>query len=227
MTTETNDEAQPPIEFWDIDRLVPYEKNAKKHPEEQVERLARSIARVGLANPINVRPNGEIITGHGRRLALLKLTRTRVAVRVWHDLDDAEAEAMRIADNTTVSNEWEKDLLQESIQSLGDLGFDLDALGMSEKDLTFAIGEELGDLNEDVFVEDVTEAVEEQKTNNKKAEAEADAGAAPIGDALGFKRVTVGQSREIRGYLGKMETAYGVKGADALLKALAIATDGA
>ncbi|MFR9705124.1 ParB N-terminal domain-containing protein, partial [Aeromonas sanarellii] len=57
------------LEEWDISRLIPYEKNAKKHPKEQIAKIARSIEKHGLINPPNVEPDGTLITGHGRTLA--------------------------------------------------------------------------------------------------------------------------------------------------------------
>ena len=60
-------------EEWSVERLKHYEKNAKVHTDEQVEKIARSILKHGLVNPPHVEPDGSIITGHGRHLALKKL----------------------------------------------------------------------------------------------------------------------------------------------------------
>lgn len=46
--------------------IKPYEKNAKEHPKEQVELIARSIARFGWRQPIIVNGEGVIVVGHGR-----------------------------------------------------------------------------------------------------------------------------------------------------------------
>lgn len=46
--------------------IKPYEKNAKEHPKEQVELIARSIQRFGWRQPIVVNQDGTIVVGHGR-----------------------------------------------------------------------------------------------------------------------------------------------------------------
>lgn len=46
--------------------VKPYEKNAKKHPPEQIELIAKSIARFGWQQPIKIGADGVIIVGHGR-----------------------------------------------------------------------------------------------------------------------------------------------------------------
>jgi len=46
--------------------IKPYEKNAKEHPKDQVELIARSIQRFGWRQPIVVNQEGTIVVGHGR-----------------------------------------------------------------------------------------------------------------------------------------------------------------
>ena len=57
------------IERWPIDRLVPYECNARTHSPEQVAQIAASIQEFGFTNPILVDGKDEIIAGHGRLAA--------------------------------------------------------------------------------------------------------------------------------------------------------------
>lgn len=213
-------EANRNIELWDVSDLIPYEANAKKHPPEQVEKLARSIRAFGWTQPIVVWENGEIIAGHGRRLAALKLGMVKVPVIVRRDLTKAEADALRLADNRVTSTDYDQAAIQEELRRLtselagteiemGDLGFD-------EKELNFSLAD-LGDINDEFFVEDITEAVEEQKAGNEKTIETTDEIAAPIADAFGFKRLTIAQSREIRDYMGKIEIATGKTGAEAVI----------
>ena len=53
--------------------IKPYEKNAKKHPKEQVEYIANSIKEFGWRQPIVVDENNVVIIGHGRLMAAKKL----------------------------------------------------------------------------------------------------------------------------------------------------------
>lgn len=44
-----------------IDELIPYEKNAKKHPKKQVQQVADSIKAFGFNQPIVVDKNNVIV----------------------------------------------------------------------------------------------------------------------------------------------------------------------
>ena len=82
------------IELWDLDKIVPYAANAKKHPPDQVRKLATAITKFGWTQPIVVAGNGEIIAGHGRRLAAIQLGLAKVPVICRRDLTKAEADAL-------------------------------------------------------------------------------------------------------------------------------------
>lgn len=65
------------VETVPVSELLPYAGNAKLHPDEQVEQIARSIRDYGNNDPIAVWNNAdgkmEIVEGHGRVLALKKI----------------------------------------------------------------------------------------------------------------------------------------------------------
>lgn len=48
--------------------LKPYKNNAKKHPKEQVNRIAESIKEFGFTQPVLIDKNMEVVVGHGRIL---------------------------------------------------------------------------------------------------------------------------------------------------------------
>ena len=54
------------IEKISIDKIKPYENNAKLHPPEQIEPIKKSIQEFGNNDPIAIDENGVIIEGHGR-----------------------------------------------------------------------------------------------------------------------------------------------------------------
>lgn len=217
-----------PIVLWDVARLKPYPKNAKKHSPEDQAKLAASIKRFGLANPPNVKPDGEIITGHGRWMAVAQILGwKKIPVDIRDDLTDAEADALRISDNQTASTDYDTELLKEGIMELSDSGFDdMTSLGFDDKELE-RMTSDFADMSgaDDVFVEDISTAVEAQKEKNSAKEAEVDKSAAPVSDALGFKRVSVEQSREIREVMTLLESHYGSQGPTTLLSALRDARD--
>ncbi|MCQ2383130.1 MAG: ParB/Srx family N-terminal domain-containing protein, partial [Clostridia bacterium] len=49
-----------------IEDLVPYERNAKTHSQEQVEKIANSIKEFGFLNPCLIDKDNNLIAGHGR-----------------------------------------------------------------------------------------------------------------------------------------------------------------
>src|SRR5206468_10621743 len=61
------------IEYWPLDRLIPYARNARTHSPAQVAEIAGSIRAFGFSNPILVSENADIIAGHGRLAAARKL----------------------------------------------------------------------------------------------------------------------------------------------------------
>lgn len=211
-----------PIDLWDVDDLVPYPGNAKKHSDEQVAALANLIKKAGWTQPIVVDADGVIIAGHGRRLAAISLGLKKVPVIQRSDLTKAEADALRLADNQVTSTEYDQAAIQIELQRLSEeLSGDLQLidLGFNQKELDFSLAD-LGEINDDLFVDDVGEAVETQKKENEKAIEATDDVAAPVGDALGFKRVTIAQSRTLRDLMSGVEMKTGKKGVDALIHVL-------
>lgn len=218
--TDSN-EKSPVIEIWDIEKLIPYEMNAKQHPEDQVRKLATAISKFGWTQPIVVWKNGEIIAGHGRRLAAISLGLKKVPVVVRSDLSKAEADALRLADNKVTSTTYDEMMVQDELIRIQDelegMNILLTDLGYDQKEIDFAMAN-LGEINESALLDDFGSAVEDQRAENENHADEIDQSAAPVGDALGFKRVTVMQSREIRGYMAQVEEATSSNGPEALLK---------
>ena len=112
------------------DELIPYSNNPKKHPDEQVKKIASSIKNYGWDQPIVVDGGGEIIKGHGRLQAAETLGLDEVPVIWREDLSDAEAKAARIADNKTAESPWDDDLLATELEVLD--GFDDVELGFDD-----------------------------------------------------------------------------------------------
>jgi hypothetical protein len=210
------------IEIVDITWLKEYEANAKKHPDDQVEALAKSIQKFGWTSPIIVWKDGTIIAGHGRRKGALKLGLKKVPVIVRRDLTKAQADALRLADNRVAGTEYDQAAIQIELQRLADEldgTFELSDLGFTDKELDFSLSE-LGDIDDSLFVDDISGAVETQKEENKAKVEAVDDTAAPVGDALGFKRVTIEESRKLKGLMAQIEARSGKTGVQALIHTL-------
>jgi hypothetical protein len=215
------------IEIVDIAWLKEYEANAKNHPDDQVDALSKSIQKFGWTAPIIVWKDGTIIAGHGRRKAGLKLGLKKVPVIVRRDLTKAQADALRLADNRVAGTDYDQGAIQIELQRLAeelDGSFELSDLGFTEKELDFTLSD-FDEISTDLFVDDISGAVETQKSENAAKVAATDDTAAPVGDALGFKRVTIEESRKLKGLMSQIETRTGKTGVQALIYVLSAASE--
>src|SRR6266566_4976232 len=113
------------IELWPVERLIPYERNARTHSDEQIEQIARSIREFGFTNPILVDTRAGILAGHARLLAALHLAFTQVPVIVLDHLTVTQQRAYILADNKLALNAgWDDELLAKELAALEQEGFD-------------------------------------------------------------------------------------------------------
>jgi DNA modification methylase len=130
------------IELWPIDRLIPYANNPLTHPDEQIAQISISIQENGMVNPILVDKNGNVIAGHGRILAAQLISLTELPVIVLDHLTQAQARALRIADNKIASNAcWDEEKLCAELAALLEEKIDLTSLGFSEMELERVLAE--------------------------------------------------------------------------------------
>lgn len=207
-----------PIEHWPVEKLRPYAKNAKKHTPATTAKLVAIIRAAGVwTQPLILREDGEIIGGHGRRLAAIEMGLKSVPAIVVKGLSDAEAEAMRLSDNKASTQDYDTALIRESLTWLaGETEIDVTTLGYDEKELSF-LSEDPGDFDESAFVDDITTAVEDQKTENDIKAAAVDTSQTRTGEAFGFNKLSVAQGRRVKAFMARIETETGLSGADALM----------
>lgn len=136
---------EPKVEMWDIARIRPYEKNAKKHPPEQIAKLAVAFDTFGFDVPLVVDSTGSLLKGHGRYLALKSQNRKQVPVIVRNDLTPDEIKAARLADNKLAESAWDNDFLSSEMIELYDAEFPIDILGFSAAETAQLFGIELDD----------------------------------------------------------------------------------
>lgn len=120
------------IEYVALDKLKPYEKNARKHQEADLSTIKASISEFGMSDPIGVWGKGNIIVeGHGRYLACKELGIDKVPVIHLDHLTDEQRRAYTLAHNKTAEmSEWDFDLLGDELADIldidmSDFGFDL------------------------------------------------------------------------------------------------------
>ena len=120
------------IEYLTLDKLKPYEKNARKHQEADLSTIKASISEFGMSDPIGVWGKDNIIVeGHGRYLACKELGIDEVPVIHLDHLTDEQRRAYALAHNKTAEmSEWDFDLLGDELADIldidmSDFGFDL------------------------------------------------------------------------------------------------------
>lgn len=205
---------EAPLEQWEIEKLIPYENNPKLHNSDHINKLASNIEQNGITNPIVVDENGVIIGGHGRRLAAMRLGMKFVPVRVLKHLTPDQTKAMRLSDNRVVGNQYDENIEHEELLSLLDKEIDLTTLGYDDKELEF-MTIDLTEMDMSSLVEDLdTEVRAQTKKTDARTEA-VESEMVSIGDAIGFKSVTVEQARNIGTFIGELEQQSGKKGAEA------------
>jgi ParB-like chromosome segregation protein Spo0J len=78
------------IENMKIKDIFPYQRNAKKHDQVQIDNVAESIKQFGMVQPIVVDKDNNVIIGHCRLLACKKLKMREVPIVKLEDLTPEE-----------------------------------------------------------------------------------------------------------------------------------------
>lgn len=140
------------VEYVDIRKIKPFKRNAKLHPQEQVEQIKKSIQDYGMCDPIAVWKD-EIVEGHGRLLALKELNYENVPIIRLDHLTDEQRRAYMLVHNKTTMNS----------------GFDLELLGLELADLPdfdaefYGFDADLPEDEENIVEDEVPDLPEEPK----------------------------------------------------------------
>ena len=115
------------IVYLDPHDLTPYEGNARKHGDVDVQGIKDSIETDGFNDPIGIwGDNNLIVEGHGRQLAAIALGMEKVpCIRLDH-LTDAQRRDYAIRHNRTAElSEWDEAKKQIELEALAMEGFDV------------------------------------------------------------------------------------------------------
>jgi ParB-like chromosome segregation protein Spo0J len=106
-----------------IDRVKPYARNAKRHPQEQIDEIKASIKRFGMDDPIGIwGKENLIVEGHGRLEACKQLGIPTVpCIRLDH-LTKEERKAYTLAHNkTNMDSGWDFTALDQELAEIVDV----------------------------------------------------------------------------------------------------------
>lgn len=142
------------IEYQDPKALKPNPKNARKHSPAQIVAIGRAITEFGWSAPVLVSPDLDIIAGHARVLAALKLKMKVVpCIRLPH-LTEAQTKALAIADNKLGDlSHFDPAALADALSELVGFDYDVDLTGfvVAEVDALLSLSEPTGDDPVDTF----------------------------------------------------------------------------
>jgi ParB-like chromosome segregation protein Spo0J len=126
------------IQYIATDNLIPYINNSRTHSEAQIHQITASIVEFGFTNPVLIDEKGMIIAGHGRVEAAKVLGIDEVPTITLKGLTDIQRQAYVIADNKLALNSnWDFEMLQNEIDFLKDLDFDISVIGFDDSELNF------------------------------------------------------------------------------------------
>lgn len=121
------------IEYLPIEKLKPYDKNARLHTDSDVNAIKNSIEQFGFNDPIGIwGKDNTIVEGHGRLIAAKKLGYKEVPIIRLDKLTDDERKAYTLVHNRSAElSQWSTDLLDSELDDLNDL-FDMSDFGFDE-----------------------------------------------------------------------------------------------
>lgn len=107
------------IEKIKISEIQPYENNAKKHPQEQIEQIKKSIKEFGMCDPIAIDENNVIIEGHGRYMALNQLGYKEVdCIRIDNLTEEQKRAYILVHNKLTMNTGFDMDKLEKEIEDI-------------------------------------------------------------------------------------------------------------
>lgn len=148
----------------EIDKIKPYENNARLHSSIQINQIMQSIKEFGFTNPLIIDTEYNLIAGHGRLEALKQLNKIdfkdnpilNVSCIQVKDLSDTQKRALCLADNQIALNStWDNEKLQDELEKLINENFNFDCLGFDDSvfnDLNIDNALNYDELNDDFTI---------------------------------------------------------------------------
>jgi hypothetical protein len=121
----------------ELAKLKPYERNARRHPPEQIEALRASVRALGIYRPILLREDLTIGAGHGLCEAAVAEGIEKGPTIVLKGLTDAEWKQLVLIDNRLAEgSSWDEELLALELGDLKLAGVDMSGFGFDDTGLS-------------------------------------------------------------------------------------------
>lgn len=110
--------------------LIAYELNNKDHQDEDIRKIADSIQKCGMRNPVEVDENFVILSWHGRVEACKLLGIDKIPVIIYDDMDETQKKLYRhMANRTADFAKYDKEAIRKEImESSGEERYTLEKL---------------------------------------------------------------------------------------------------
>ena len=123
------------------EELTPYEKNARKHADADIDAIRASIREFGFRDPVGIwGPKNIIVEGHGRQLAAIAEGLETIPCIRLDELTDEQRRAYALAHNRTAElSEWDMDIQAAELHDITEIdmeqfGFDINEFEPTEKE---------------------------------------------------------------------------------------------
>ncbi len=124
-----------------IGDLIPYTRNARRHPKEQIDQIIAAIKKYGFTVPVLIDEKNNVIAGHGRIEAAKKMGMLEIPAVVATGWSDAKKRQYVLADNKIAQNsEWDDEMLFSELNDLLSTGETINDLGFSDAELDAILG---------------------------------------------------------------------------------------
>lgn len=159
------------VEYVPITEIKPYRRNAKLHPQEQIEQIKNSMKEFGNIDPIGVW-HDEIVEGHGRYEALKQMGAKEIPIIRLDDLTDEQRRAYSLTHNKlTMNSDFDLALLDTELAEIETI--DMTLLGFDEEETKPGTSESKEvEINDDYCIMIECETEEELEETFEKLQSE-------------------------------------------------------
>jgi ParB family chromosome partitioning protein len=127
------------VEILNVSDLIPYDRNARIHSDDQINQIKNSIKYYGWTVPILIDEKCNVIAGHGRLYAAEELGMKEVPCMKAVGWSKEKKEAYSIADNKLSENsEWDMGIYFAELKKMVDSGFDLSLVGVDTEEMNLS-----------------------------------------------------------------------------------------
>lgn len=107
------------VEYIKLESIKPYKNNSKKHPQEQIEQIKKSIKDLGFNDPIGIDENNTIIEGHGRFIALHQLGyKEAPCIRITGLTEQQKKAYILVHNKLTMNTGFDMETLEKEIEQI-------------------------------------------------------------------------------------------------------------